>query len=66
MTLYPYLLPNRPVGPGTVPKGFYDFENYPERMMVCGHMVWGEVRYDHPLTEKEIGDYELIDIFHST
>ena len=63
--MYKYYSTQRPIGPGTFPQpeGNPPLEviNYDERLPVSGEVfrAWGELWYLHPLTEKQIADYEL-------
>ena len=59
--LYRYYLSERPVGIGTQPKDFLQFENFDEKKFVeeAGKEAWAFVEYDHELSEKEIKEYEL-------
>lgn len=56
-----YLMLHRPVGPGTCPKGFIEYENFDERQMVLNVYgpAWGTVLYDRELTQKELDEYEM-------
>ena len=59
---YRYLCTQRPLMPGGIPRGAVnvDYNEYYHEDN-GGHVVyvWGAVEYDHPLTDKEIYDYEL-------
>lgn len=62
---YRYYSINRPVSIGTYPKnGNLDrFENYESGLKYIDEInreAWGELIYNHPLTEKEIDNYELV------
>lgn len=63
--LYKYYSTQRPVDIGTFPKSINNpllgFTNYDQRQEVEGGAMraWGELIYLHPLTEKQMDDYEL-------
>ena len=63
--LYQYYSTQRPVDIGTFPKSINNpllgFTNYDQRQAVEGGTMqaWGELIYWHPLTEKQMNDYEL-------
>lgn len=54
---YLYGLHNRPPGPGAVPKGSARTDKHEA-------FRHGQIAYDHPLSQKEIDDYELTPIRH--
>ena len=63
MKKYRYYCRMRPPAPGAVPfelgalcKVFDERQYVPE--IDC--MAWGWVEYDHPLSPKEVADYELL------
>lgn len=60
---YKYYTIRRPPDIGTIPKGFVNVKSYGERKQVMpnGRQAWGEVYYNHKLTDKEINDYELLE-----
>ena len=61
--IFLYYLLMRPVGPGCQPQGSIDWGNMSGAALPeIGHHVWGWVAYDHQLTEKEIRDYELVEV----
>lgn len=41
----------RPVGPGTAPRGFVRFENFPKRTYIeeIGREAWGYLIYNKPI-----------------
>lgn len=51
----------RPVGPGTVPRGFATFRNYdqPKFIEEIGRKAWGYVEYEKPLARPE--DWDLLE-----
>ncbi|MEG1049568.1 MAG: DUF4316 domain-containing protein, partial [Oscillospiraceae bacterium] len=65
MELYKYYSTQRPVDLGTFPKSINNpllgFTNYDQRQAVEGGTMraWGELIYLHPLTEKQLDNYEL-------
>lgn len=58
---YLYYLLMRPVGPGCQPPGSINWGSMDGKTVIpeIGHHAWGWVEYDHPLTEKELQDYEM-------
>lgn len=60
--IFLYYLLMRPVGPGCQPPGSVDCGNMDGETVLpeIGHYAWGWVEYDHPLTEKELQDYEMV------
>lgn len=60
MMKYKYYLTERPIGPGTVPKGFVELKNFDTKTTVQENVkAYGYVCYDHELQEREIVAYEL-------
>lgn len=58
--MFRYYLKHRPVGPGTVPKGFTNYYNYSYKVYVVDvGWVWAWVEYDRELSVKEVQDFEL-------
>lgn len=62
--LYRYYSTQRPIAPGTFPKGQnapVNIVNFDERSPVDGGQTqaWGYLEYPKPLTEKQAADYEL-------
>lgn len=53
----------RPVGIGSQPKGFLNYQNYDRRTYIpaIDHKAWGEVTYDRQLSEKEMTAYDMIE-----
>lgn len=64
MHLYRYLCPQRPPGPGAVPRdGLQNVEFFDSHVEDAGghpRHIWGAVEYDRELTDEEVCDYELI------
>lgn len=60
MTVYRYACPERPPMPGTVPREMIGISS--EEQTINGRNVWGIVDYNRKLTEKEVYDYELIEL----
>lgn len=62
MKRYRYYVTQRPPEPGAVPEDdkVIDSECYDQRILInrAGE-AWGWVEYDHPLTPRQISDYEL-------
>lgn len=56
MARYLYGMPFRGVAPGAQPKGIVEF--YPPSVQFPQY--WNVIVYDHPLTDKEISNYELV------
>jgi len=58
---YRYYLAERPPSLGTHPKGTVDMKGFDNKTDVpeIGGKAWGYVEYDHPLTDKQVSDYEL-------
>ena len=61
--LYRYYMLARPFGPGAQPKGVVDWGELDGKTVIpsIGHHAWAWIEYDHPLTAKEVYDYELED-----
>lgn len=60
--MFRYFSTQRPVSPGRFPeKPGCVVSNYPERFYVnsAGTFAWGHIDYTEPLTDDEIGFYEL-------
>ena len=57
--VYRYYLTQRPPSLGTHPKGACNIVSHGKKI----DGVWGYVEYRHPLTDKQIRDYELKGIF---
>lgn len=59
---YRYYLPLRPVSLGTQPNGFTEYKNFDGRQFCpeIGHEAWGYVEYDKALSEKQMKEYDLI------
>lgn len=49
----------RPPGPGAVPRDGWVDCCFDEGCAPSGHHYWGWVEYNHPLTDKQVHDYEL-------
>ena len=51
----------RPVGPGSVPRGFVDWGELDHNVIIpsINHGAWGWVIYEEPLTSYEMSSYEL-------
>lgn len=64
METYRYLCIHRPPAPGAVPHGVtsVDYTEY-DRDDYGGHWVhvFGAVEYNHPLSDKEVENYELME-----
>lgn len=58
--IYRYGCPMRPPAPGAIPKGAVSMRMFDAPDEECRNCRWGWVEYDHPLSSKELGDYELI------
>lgn len=59
---YTYAMLQRPPMPGAMPKkGLVEVQSFDKKEPVVqiNKMAWGILRYDHPLTDREIDDYEL-------
>ena len=61
--IYRYYAILRPIGLGTVPKGFVNHHNYNERHYVPSlrRSVWGYVDYDHPIQACDCNAFELVE-----
>ena len=61
MKRYRYYCLMRPPAPGTIPRGAVEVEYWDARPYVDAikHHAWGYVEYSRPLTDTEIGEYEL-------
>ena len=59
--LFRYYCLNRPPMPGTVPRGFANWHEFPERAFIpeVNHEAWGYVEYREPLSLRAVHDYEL-------
>jgi hypothetical protein len=55
MTRYKYLCTQRPPGPGAIPGGAKEVEDYGDKI----NGAWGHAIYEHKLTDRQIDDYEL-------
>ena len=56
---YRYALLMRPPAPGAYPRENLNCVCFEEKPAPSGHHSWGWAEYSHPLTEKQISDYEL-------
>lgn len=58
---YRYYSTQRPIGPGTCPKGPVEAVHYESRSPVAGETfsAWSVLTYDRPLTDREQFDYAL-------
>lgn len=59
-----YYMLMRPYGPGAAPRGVVDWWEMDGETVIpeIGHHAWAVIVYDHPLTAKEIKDYELAEV----
>lgn len=63
-----YYSAERPIAPGSIPvhdgNKILNIKNYDNKRLILGSGLpiafWGVVEYEHPLSEKECEDYELI------
>ncbi|MBX4266576.1 hypothetical protein [Clostridium estertheticum] len=62
--MYKYYLTQRGPGPFCQPKGCSSTKDFGEKIFVkkIGCKAWGYANYEIPLTEKEINDYELVQV----
>ena len=58
-----YYLTQRPPMPGAIPRGAIAVAEYDGREFVreINRAAYGWAEYDHPLTKREIEDYELVE-----
>ena len=61
---YVYYLLRRPAMPGTCPKGFVELENFDRRTYVpeIGRDAWARLVYENKLDEREIRNYEMMEV----
>lgn len=60
MKVYRYYCQYRPPMPGAIPSdGLVNIASFDYKQSYNGVGCWGWAEYNRPLTEKEIGDYEL-------
>ena len=62
---YRYYMLMRPFSPGAQPSGVKDWGDLDGHTVIpeIQHHAWSWIEYDHPLTDKEIRDYELAKAF---
>ena len=60
MKVYRYYCQYRPPMPGAIPRdGLVNIASFDYKQSYNGVGCWGWAEYNRPLTENEIGDYEL-------
>lgn len=59
---YTYHSTQRPIGPGTCPRDFEEFQNFEFRRVVDGLRSWGTVTYNRELTPEELYQYDLVPV----
>lgn len=61
--MHTYYMILRPVGIGSQPKGFLNYQNYDRRTYIpaINHEAWGEVTYDRQLSAEEIKAFDMIE-----
>ena len=61
MKVYRYYCQYRPPMPGAIPRdGLVNIASFDYKQSFNGVGCWGWAEYNRPLSEKEIGDYELV------
>ena len=62
--MYKYYLTERGPGPFCQPKECSSTKDFNEKKYIeeVGCKAWGYANYENPLTEKEINDYELVEV----
>ena len=60
--LYWYYTTHRPPAPGAIPSGAVECESYDTRTYIpnIDDQAWGKAAYNHPLTDEQVSDYELV------
>ena len=61
--MHTYYMILRPVGIGSQPKGFLNYQNYDRRTYIpaISHEAWGEITYDRKLSPEEIKAYDMME-----